>query len=321
MSSSTYKSVVLNTRPEQHIVLGETFQITHTPVPTLDQLKDGEVVFKTEYISVDPGMRDWLKEPGSYMPPVALGEPMRGFAVGTISASNNANLPVGSHATGLVGWSELKIIHGDQLQKFEIPAGGKLADALSLLGMTSLTAYYGVIKIGQVKPGDFVVVSGAAGATGSIAGQIAKIKGATVLGVAGSDDKVRWLKDIGFDDALNYKDEDFVLGGQVLELALEQAKIHGRIVLCGGVSQVNTTSPQGPKNYLNIIYKRLRVEGFLVFDYPEENAQAFSQISQWFSEGKLKAKETIIKGGLEQAEKALRDIYNGVNTGKLLVEV
>jgi NADPH-dependent curcumin reductase CurA len=132
--ASTYQSVILNKRPEEHIVLGETFSIIKAPVPSQDSLKEGEVIFRTNYVSVDPGMRDWLNEPGSYMAPVAIGEVMRGFSVGTISASKNSKFPVGSHATGLVGWTEMKVVDGNQLQNFEIPDGGKLADALSLLG-------------------------------------------------------------------------------------------------------------------------------------------------------------------------------------------
>lgn len=133
----TYKSVVLKERPQEYIVPGKTFSITHSPVPSLDDLEDGQVLFKTDYISVDPGMRDWLNEPGSYMPPVAIGETMRGFGVGTISASKNPALPIGTHATGLVGWTELKIVDGNQLQRFDIPEGGKLVDALSVLGTNS----------------------------------------------------------------------------------------------------------------------------------------------------------------------------------------
>ncbi|KIV92789.1 hypothetical protein PV10_04055 [Exophiala mesophila] len=336
--ASTFQSVVLSKRPEEHIVLGETFSVVDNPALSPDDLKDGEVIFQTKYISVDPGMRDWLNEPGSYMAPVAIGEVMRGFSAGVISASKHPKFPVGSYATGLVGWTEFKIVPGGTLVDPEIPEGGRLADALSLLGFTSLTAYYGFEKAARVKPGDLVVISGAGGATGSVAGQIAKIKGARVLGLTGSDEKVKWLKGIGFDDALNYKAPGFAesfkaatsggfdifwdnVGGEILELALDNAKVGGQIILCGGVSQVNTTTPKGPKNYMNIGYKRLRVQGFLVFDYPDENPQAYAQLRDWYKEGKLQAKETIIPGGVKQAEKTLRDIYNGVNTGKLLVEI
>ncbi|KAL8748651.1 MAG: hypothetical protein Q9184_007164 [Pyrenodesmia sp. 2 TL-2023] len=199
--------------------------------------------------------------------------------------------------------------------------------------MTGLTAYFGILNVGNVKAGDFVVVSGAAGATGSVVGQIAKIKGATVLGIAGSDDKVAWLKeDLGFDNALNYKDSNFAknfgeatknlidvffdnVGGEVLDLALSQAKPHARFVICGAISQYNSAKPQGPKNYLNIISMRIRMEGFIVFDYAKQYPEARRQLAQWLAEGRLRRKETIVKGGLAKAEQALVDLYNGVNTG------
>jgi NADPH-dependent curcumin reductase CurA len=203
---------------------------------------------------------------------------------------------------------------------------------LNSTGTTGLTAYFGMIEVGNVKPGDFVVVSGAAGATGSVAGQIAKLKGARVLGLAGSDDKVQWLKELGFDDALNYKDKDFFkkfraatkdlidvffdnVGGEILDLALSRAKAHSRFVMCGGISQYNTSKAQGPKNYLMIISMRIRMEGFIVFDYLDQYPKALKEMAQWMEEGKLQRKETIVKGGLSQAEKALVDLYQGVNTG------
>jgi len=204
--------------------------------------------------------------------------------------------------------------------------------------MTALTAYFGILDVGKVKAGDFVVISGAAGATGSVVGQIAKIQGATVLGIAGSDDKCAWLKELGFDDALNYKAKDFPsrfraatkrlidvyfdnVGGEILDLALARAKAHSRFVMCGGISQYNEEAPIGPKNYLMIVSMRIRMEGFIVFDYAKQFAEARKQLSQWLAEGKLKRRETIVKGGLAQADKALIELYSGINTGKLLVEV
>ena len=208
-------------------------------------------------------------------------------------------------------------------------------DIADFVGMTGLTAYFGIIDVGKVKAGDFVVVSGAAGATGSVVGQIAKLKGARVLGLAGSDDKVQWLKEeLGFDDALNYKDKDFFkkfrtatkdlidvffdnVGGEILDLALSRAKVHSRFVICGGISQYNTSKPQGPKNYLMIISMRIRMEGFIVFDYQDQYPKALKDLAQWLEEGKIKRKETIVKGGLAKAEKALVELYDGMNTGLL----
>ncbi|KAI4129578.1 MAG: hypothetical protein LQ338_002152 [Usnochroma carphineum] len=210
MSASTFTSVHLATRPRDKIIPGETFALKTHEAPRASDLKDGEVLFQTLYLSLDPAMRGWLNDTRSYVPPVKIGEIMRGVAIGIVKASNSNAFPVGSYATGTVGWTELAVVNGKHLEKVDIPKNGRVTDALGVLGMTGLTAYFGLLEVGKVKAGDFVVVSGAAGATGSVVGQIAKIKGATVLGIAGSDDKVQWLKDeLDFDNALNYKDQDF----------------------------------------------------------------------------------------------------------------
>jgi NADPH-dependent curcumin reductase CurA len=196
-----------------------------------------------------------------------------------------------------------------------------------------------MLDVGRIKPGDFVVVSGAAGATGSVAAQIAKLKGCKVLGLAGTAEKCSWLEnDLGLDMALNYKDADFVkkfraatkqlidvyfdnVGGEILDLALSRAKPHATFVMCGGVSQYNEAVPKGPRNYLMIVSMRIRMEGFVVFDYQDRYPEARDQLAQWLAEGKIKRKETVIKGGLKKAEQALVGLYQGINTGKLLVEV
>ena len=343
---SSYECVVLSKRPKDNIVPGETFKLERKPVPTEASLNDGEVIFETRYLSIDPAMRGWLNDTRSYIPPVKIGEVMRGQTIGIIKASKSPEYPVGSVAVGTTGWSELAVAKAKHLQKANIPKGGQLTDALSVLGnpssnvsinadrigTTGLTAYFGILDVGKVKAGDFVVVSGAAGATGSVVGQIAKLKGARVLGLAGSDDKVTWLKELGFDDALNYKDKDFFkkfraatkdlidvffdnVGGDILDLALSRAKAHSRFVICGGISQYNSSKPQGPKNYLMIISMRIRMEGFIVFDYEDQYPKALRELAQWLSEGKIKRKETIVRGGLSKAEKALTDLYNGINTG------
>jgi NADPH-dependent curcumin reductase CurA len=203
--------------------------------------------------------------------------------------------------------------------------------------LTGLTAYFGLLDVGKVKAGDFVVVSGAAGATGSVVGQIAKLKGATVLGLAGSDEKCSWLKnELGFDAALNYKDKDFYtkfraatkslidvffdnVGGEILDMALSRAKPHSRFVMCGGISQYNASVPKGPKNYLMIVSMRIRMEGFIVFDYEKQFPEARQELARWLAEGKIKRKEHIIKGGLAEAEKGLVELYAGVNTGKSML--
>ncbi|KAL8847267.1 MAG: hypothetical protein Q9221_007691 [Calogaya cf. arnoldii] len=276
MTASTYTSVHLAKRPKDVIIPDETFTLKTNDIPKAADLKDGEVIFQSLYLSLDPAMRGWLNDTRSYIPPVQISETMRGACIGIIKASKSPSFSTGDYATGTVGWTEYAIVPSKTLEKLHIPQNGKLTDALGVLGMTGLTAYFGILSVGQVKAGDFVVVSGAAGATGSVVGQIAKLKGARVLGIAGSDEKVRWLKeDLGFDDALNYKDpgfpeqfkeatKDYIdvffdnVGGEILDLALARAKAHARFVICGGISQYNSSNPQGPKNYLNTISQRIR---------------------------------------------------------------
>lgn len=335
---STYQKVVLAKRPTDNIIPGETFRLESAKVPSEADLKDGQVLFETRYLSLDPAMRGWLNDSRSYIPPVKIGEVMRGYAVGVVKASKSQKFPTGSVASGTTGWQELAVVKETDLQKVVLPKNGWLTDTLSVLGATGLTAYFGLLNVGRVKAGDFVVVSGAAGATGSVVGQIAKLKGATVLGIAGSDDKCTWLRELGFDDALNYKDPDFAnkfraatkplidvffdnVGGEVLDLALSRAKEHARFVMCGGISQYNTKNVQGPKNYLMIVAMRIRMEGFVVFDFAKEYPTALRELAQWLAEGKIQRRETVIKGGLAKADQALADLYKGINTGKLIVQV
>ncbi|KAH8593817.1 hypothetical protein B0O99DRAFT_546405 [Bisporella sp. PMI_857] len=338
MASSTYQSVVLAARPKGDIVPGETFTLKENPMISEADLKDEEVLIETIYLSLDPAMRGWLDDARSYVPPVQIGEVMRGFVIAKVLASKSSKVVPGDYVTCSSGWREVAIVPSAELNKVNIPSNGKVTDALGVLGGTGLTAYFGILDVGKVKAGDFVVVSGAAGATGSVVCQIAKLKGAKVLGLAGSDDKVAWLKELGCDEALNYKSETFAadfkaktkdfidvffdnVGGSILELALSRAKPHARFVMCGSISQYNTKEKNGPKNFMMIIAMRIKMEGFIVFDYASRFGEARKEIAQWLEEGKLKRKETVIKGGLKEAENALVKLYQGINTGKLLVEV
>ncbi|RDW73705.1 putative zinc-binding alcohol dehydrogenase-containing protein 1 [Coleophoma crateriformis] len=339
MAQSTYKSVVLAQRPKATIVPGETFKIKENPMVSERDIKDGEVLIEALYLSLDPAMRGWLNDARSYVPPVQIGAVMRGEFIGRIVASKAPKThPVGAFVTAMSGWTELAIAPAKEVKILDVPANGKVTDALGVLGMTGLTAYFGITDVGQVKAGDFVVVSGAAGATGSVVVQIAKLLGARVLAIAGSDDKVAWLKELGADDAINYKKPTFVadfkaatkdlidvffdnVGGDQLELALSRAKPHARFVLCGAISQYNDAKPTGPRNISMVIAMRIKLQGFIVFDYAKQYGAARKQLSQWLAEGKLKRKETIVPGGLAAAENALVNLYNGINTGKLMVEV
>ncbi|CAK1357429.1 putative NADP-dependent oxidoreductase [Cercospora beticola] len=338
---STYKAVHLANRPKDHIE-ADTFTVKQHQTPSASSLKDGQVLFQPNYLSLDPAtstVRGWLAPTRSYIPPVKIDAVMRGVGVGTVVASKSSKFSVGEVVYAGSGWTELAVLREKEVEKLDLPTNGRMTDTLATLGMPGLTAYFGIIDVGKVKAGDFVVVSGAAGATGSVVGQIAKLKGAKVLGIAGSDSKCKWLvEELGFDEALNYKDKDFAkkfrastkqlidvyfdnVGGEVLDLALSRAKEHSRFVMCGGISQYNTKNPQGPKNYLMIVSMRIRMEGFVVFDYEKQYPQAKRELAQWVAEGKIKRQETIIKGGIEKMPEALRALYEGVNTGKLLVEV
>lgn len=264
---------------------------------------------------------------------------MRGIAVCSVKSSRSSKFSTGDIVTAASGWTEQAVLADKALTKIEVPRGAQVTDALGVLGSTGMTAYFGILDVGKVRAGDFVVVSGAAGATGSVVCQIAKLKGAKVLGIAGSDQKVKWLKEeLGCDDAINYKDPNFHesfrqatkgfidvyfdnVGGEILDMCLARAKQHMRVVCCGGISQYNSADVRPLKNYLNIIAQRIRMEGFIVFDYAKQYPQARQELAKWMEEGKIKSQETIVKGGLLKAEGALEGLFSGSNTGKMLLEV
>ncbi|KAI0878209.1 hypothetical protein GGS24DRAFT_13224 [Hypoxylon argillaceum] len=335
------KTFVLAERPKTHIVPGETFKLEKAPAPTADDLKDGQVLLESLYLSLDPAMRGWLNDTRSYLPPVQIGEKMRGGTVSRVIASKSDLAKEGDVVTAFIGWTEVAIAGEKDIQKLEIPKGGQATDLLGVLGLTGMTAWTGLERIGKPKAGETVVVSGAAGATGSVVGQIAKLRGCRVVGIAGSDDKCAWLtSELGFDAALNYKSAsfrkdfaaatpDFIdvfwdnVGGEILEVALGRAKQNARFVMCGSISGYNEPGKEGKgiRNLFNVITMRIRMEGFIVFDFVEDFPRARKEIGEWLAEGKLKRKETIVTGGLEKAEFAIRDLFEGKNTGKLLVEV
>ncbi|KAJ4424401.1 hypothetical protein N0V82_000922 [Gnomoniopsis sp. IMI 355080] len=341
MAKDTSTSFVFAKRPTADIVPGETFSAVTSPAPTEAELQDGEVIFETHYLSLDPSMRVWLKEKPSYLPPLKIGETMRGIGAGEILASKNPAFKVGDWATGFCGWKEIAKLGPKEIMQAPRLPGVEKPDLLGVLGTTGLTAYFGLEKIGQPKEGELVVISGAAGATGSIVGQICKLKGCRVVGIAGSSDKCAWLKELGFDEALNYKDADFKsqfleatkdkidvywdnVGGEILDLALGQAKLRGRIVKCGSISAYNGSETEALESFNNlgqVTTMRLRMEGFIVLDYIPEYPEGIKQLATWLSQGKIKGKNTIVKGGIQKAEHALNDLFKGLNTGKLVVEV
>ncbi|KAI0202944.1 hypothetical protein F4808DRAFT_62467 [Astrocystis sublimbata] len=336
------KTFVLAKRPENHIVPGETFRLEKAPAPTADDLKDGEALVEALYLSLDPAMRGWLNDSRSYLPPVGIDEKMRGGAIGRVLASKNPKVKEGDFVSAPIGWTEVAIAPDSIIEKIETPKGGKLTDFLGVLGLTGLTAWTGLHNIGKPKAGETVVVSGAAGATGSVVGQVAKQRGARVVGIAGSDEKCAWLvNDLGFDVALNYKKDsfrkdlekatpDFIdvywdnVGGEILEAALGRAKKNARFVMCGSISGYNSgknSESKGIRNLFMVVTMRIHMEGFIVFDFAKDYAAARKELGQWLAEGKIQRKEHIVTGGIEQAEHSIKNLFEGENTGKLLVEI
>jgi NADPH-dependent curcumin reductase CurA len=299
---------------------------------------DGELLVKILYISLDPAMRGWMNEGKSYVAPVGIGEVMRAGGLGRIIASRNSKFAVGDHVYGGFGVQEFAISNGSGITKVD-PGAFPLPVYLATLGMPGMTAYFGLLEIGQPKPGNTVVVSGAAGAVGTVVGQIAKIKGCSVVGIAGGAEKCDYLvKDLGFDAAINYKSEDVRkslqkhcskgidvyfdnVGGEILDAALTQLARGARIVICGAISQYNNTTPiKGPSNYLSLLVNRASMKGMVVFDYADRYAEAGREMAGWMAAGKLKSREHIVEG-LETFPETLLKLYKGENTGKLVLRV
>jgi NADPH-dependent curcumin reductase CurA len=311
------------------------FQYIEEPVPDPGA---GQILVKNLYVSLDPAMRGWMNEGKSYVPPVGIGEVMRAGAVGRVIASQNPGFAVGDHVVGVFGVQEYVLSDGKGVNKVD-PRLAPLPVFLGTLGMPGLTAYFGLLDVGAVKAGDTVVVSGAAGAVGMPVGQIAKIKGARAVGLAGSPEKCEYVvKELGFDACINYKTEDVKaalrqhcptginvyfdnVGGEILDMALAQLARGARVVVCGAISQYCSTSGvKGPDNYLSLLVNRARMEGFLVFDFAERYAEALREMAGWRAAGKLKSREDIVSG-LETFPDALCKLFHGENFGKLVLKI
>jgi NADPH-dependent curcumin reductase CurA len=309
------------------------FDYTQSPVA---QPGDGEVLVKILYISLDPAMRGWMNEGKSYIPPVGIGEVMRAGAVGRVIASNDPKFAVGDHVVGALGVQEYAVANGKQLTKVD-PRLAPLPVYLGTLGMPGMTAYFGLLDVGKPKAGETVVVSGAAGAVGQVVGQIAKIKGCRVVGIAGGQDKCDYLRSIGFDAAIDYKHQDVQaalkehcpkgvdvyfdnVGGEILEAVLTRLAMHARIVICGAISQYNEAKMQGPSNYMMLLVTRSSMTGMVVFDYVSRYAEAAKEMAGWMATGELKTREDIVEG-LETFPDTLLKLFKGENTGKLVLKV
>ncbi|MGE0132182.1 MAG: NADP-dependent oxidoreductase [Blastocatellales bacterium] len=312
------------------------FQWAEEPVP---ELKDGQVLIRNLYLSLDPANRGWVREEGSYMAPIPLGSVMLGGAVGVIEESRNPNFKVGENVQGLLGWQEYAVSDGAGLNKLPNNPAIPLTAYLGLFGHIGLTAYFGLLDIANPEPGETLVVSAAAGAVGSIVGQIGKIKGCRVVGIAGSDEKCKWIVDeLGFDAAINYKTENIReglkrtcpngidiyfenVGGETLDAVLAMINLRARISVCGMISQYNATAPTpGPYNLINILSRRAKMQGFIVTDYMPRASEAIPELIKWYMEGKLKYRVDVVEG-LKEAPRALNKLFDGSNQGKLIIKV
>jgi NADPH-dependent curcumin reductase len=309
---------------------------TEEPVPAPGA---GEFVVAISFLSLDPAMRGWMNAGTSYIDPVEIGDVMRAGAVGAVIASEHPGFAVGDHVYGDFGVQEYAVSDGRGAIKVD-PSLAPLPTYLGTLGMTGMTAYFGLLDTGRLKQGDTVVVSGAAGAVGSVAGQIAKIKDCRVIGIAGGEEKCRWLiEDLGFDAAIDYKTQDVRgalreaapdrvdvyfdnVGGEILDAVLTRLARGARIVICGAVSQYNSTAGvRGPANYLSLLVARASMTGMVVFDYAPRYGQAMSAIAGWMSDGRLVSREDVLEGGLSAFPDALLALFAGENIGKLVLRV
>jgi NADPH-dependent curcumin reductase CurA len=299
----------------------------------------GEALARVRYLSIDPTIRTWMDDAPGYLPPIAIDEVVRSGGIVEVVRSNSEKYKPGDLLFGFTGWQEY-VVASEATGYQALPDGVAPTLALSLFGITGMTAYFGLIDVGKVKEGDIVVVSGAAGATGSTVGQIAKIKGAAkVIGIAGGPKKCAGIIDeLGFDEAIDYKSDDVAarlreaapdgidlffdnVGGDILDACLARLALRGRIVLCGAISSYNDRgTAKGPANYANLIIKRGRMEGFLILDYFDRLDEGRAEVAGWLAEGKIKSSEHIVEG-LENAPEALNLLFTGGNTGKVIVQV
>lgn len=314
----------------------EDFQWTEEPVP---DLAEGQVLVRVVFLSLDPTNRGWANATATYLPPIPLGSVMRGFGLGQVEASRHPAIDVGDYVQGMLGWQAYSVVDGAAVTRFERQPGVPLEAYPAVFSFIGATAYFGLIDIGRPKEGETIVVSGAAGAVGSLVGQIGKILGCRVVGLAGSDEKCRWLTgELGFDAAINYKREPVLrrlrqhcpngidvyfenVGGEILDAVLALINERARIALCGLISQYNEgVPPPGPRFFGNVLIKRARIEGFIILDYAARFPEAFAALGQWMAQGRLRYRTDIVEG-LEQAPVAINRLFDGANTGKLLIRI
>ncbi len=313
-----------------------TWSLVSSEIPTL---KDGELLIKQHYVSLDPAMRGWMNDSKSYIEPMALGSVMRAGAVGEVVAvKNNPQFKVGDYVSSFSGVQQYAVSDGQGCYEVN-PDLASLPTFLGTLGMPGMTAYFGILEVGKIKEGDVVVVSGAAGAVGSVVGQIAKIKGCKVIGIAGGPEKCNYLiNTLGFDAAIDYKNENVKarlkevcpkgldvyfdnVGGEILDLALKFLRRHARIVICGAISQYNNkVAVKGPSNYLSLLVNRATMQGMVVFDWADRYTEAAAVMSGWMVKGKLKSKEAVYEG-IENFPETYNRLFTGEKLGKLILKI
>jgi NADPH-dependent curcumin reductase CurA len=332
--NSTNHQVRLAARPSG-LPKASDWELTTEPVPAPGA---GEFVVEVSHLSIDPAMRGWMNAGASYIAPVEVGAVMRAGAVGRVTASEHPGFATGDHVYGAFGVQEFASSDGSGVIKLD-PSLAPLPTYLGALGLSGLTAYFGLLDVGRMGEGETVVVSGAAGAVGSIAGQIAKLKGCRAIGIAGGEEKCRWIVDeLGFDAAIDYKAQDVRgalrehapgrvdvffdnVGGEILDAVLTRLARGARVVISGGVSQYNAEQVRGPANYLALIAARGSMTGMVVFDYADRYAQATAELAGWLREGRLISREHIVPGGVHAFPEALLKLFAGENIGKLVLAV
>jgi NADPH-dependent curcumin reductase len=332
--SEQNRRLVLAKRPSG-LVDESTVRLESEAVP---EIADGEALVRVRYLSIDPTIRTWMDDTPSYLPPIEIGEVIRSGGVGEVIDSRSEVYAPGQLLFGLTGWQDYVVVDAGERAMQVLPDGVPPGIAIGILGVTGMTAYFGITDVGQMKADDVVVVSGAAGATGSAAGQIAKIKGAKkVVGIAGGAEKCAFIVDeLGFDDAIDYKNDNVAarlretcpdgidlyfdnVGGSILDDCLGNLALRGRVVLCGAISTYNIDGPPpGPSNYLRLVVNRGRMEGFIIFDYLGRFPAAQMEVAGWLAEGRIKSSEHIVEA-LEHAPDALNLLFSGGNTGKVIV--
>jgi NADPH-dependent curcumin reductase CurA len=308
------------------------FELATAPIP---ELGEGQFLVRLTHLSVDPTQRIWAHE-DSYLPMQPIGEVMRGMGAGLVERSRHARFPVGTAVSGVLGMQEYALSQGERVNP--LPAGVSAEAALAVFGHIGMTAYFGVTDIGQAKAGETMVVSGAAGAVGSLAGQIGKLVGCRVVGIAGAEDKCAWLRgELGLDAAINYRSEDVPsalahhcpdgidvyfdnVGGPILDAVLERINLKARVALCGMISDYTREQGQGITNLRHLIFKRARLEGFLVSDYVPRAMEAMQALAGWLQQGKLRYRVDLVTG-FEQTVAAMNRLLTGANTGKVIVKL